>query len=98
MSYTATLHEDQRLTILRVLSEMHGYETNESILQTTLDLFGHNIGRDLLISHLHFLSEQGLVTLNDVSGIQVATLLKRGEDVAAGRAVVAGVKRPGAQR
>ena len=94
MSYQIALHEDQRLVILRVLSEMNGYQANESILQTILDSFGHNISRELVISHLRFLEELGLISLEDIRGIQVATLNGRGEDVAAGRASVAGVKRP----
>jgi hypothetical protein len=34
--------------------------------------------------------------VDDVEGVYVATLTTRGADVAAGRAVVPGVKRPGA--
>ncbi|WP_299734021.1 ArsR family transcriptional regulator [uncultured Endozoicomonas sp.] len=97
MSYQSVLHEDQRLVILRTLVEMNGYQANESILQTILDSYGHNISRDLVISHLQFLQELGLVRLEDINGIQVATLLGRGEDVAAGRTSVSGVKRPRAR-
>ena len=97
MSYQTLLHEDQRLVILRTLVEMNGYQANESILQTILDNYGHNISRDLVVSHLRFLQEQALISLEDINGIQVATLLSRGEDVAAGRATVSGVKRPRAR-
>ena len=97
MSYQTLLHEDQRLLILRTLAEMNGYQANESILQAVLDNYGHNISRDLVVSHLRFLAEQGLVSVEDINGIQVATLNGRGEDVASGRASVAGVKRPGAR-
>lgn len=97
MSFQTDLHEDQRLVILRTLAEMNGYQANESILQMVLDKYGHNISRDLVLSHLQFLQEQGLVSLEDVNGIQVATLNSRGEDVAAGRATVSGVKRPRAR-
>ena len=97
MSYQTLLHEDQRLVILRTLVEMNGYQANESILQTILDNYGHNISRDLVVSHLRFLQEQALISLEDINGIQVATLNGRGEDVATGRASVAGVKRPGAR-
>lgn len=97
MSYQTLLHEDQRLVILRVLSEMNGYQANESILQTILDSYGHNISRALVISHLQFLQEQGLVGLENINDIVVATLAGRGADVAHGRATVAGVRRPGAK-
>ncbi len=98
MSYQQFVHEDQRLITLRILSEMAGYEANESVLQTVLDHFGHNIGRDLVVSHLHFLAEQGLVTLESIGSVMVATLTGRGEDVVSGRVTVAGVKKPGARR
>jgi hypothetical protein len=62
-----------------------------------LDKYGHNISRDLVVSHLTWLQEQALLTLENVGGIQVATLSARGEDVAAGRATVPGVKRPRAR-
>lgn len=94
MSYQSDLHEDQRLVILRTLLEMNGYQANESILQMVLDKYGHNISRDLVVSHMNWLQEQGLLTLETVAGIQVATLSGRGEDVAVGRATVPGVKRP----
>lgn len=103
-SYQTMVHEDQRLVILRILSEMAGFEANDSVLQTILDHFGHNIGRDLVLSHLHFLAEQGLVSLESLdspepmNNITVATLSGRGEDVAQGRAVCAGVKKPRAKR
>ncbi|OED43601.1 hypothetical protein ACH42_09830 [Endozoicomonas sp. (ex Bugula neritina AB1)] len=97
MSYQSVLHEDQRLVILRTLAEMNGYQANESILQMVLDKYGHNISRDLVVSHLQYLQEHGLISLDDVGSITVATLLARGEDVAAGRANVSGVKRPRAK-
>lgn len=97
-SYQTMVHEDQRLVILRILSEMAGFEANDSVLQTILDHFGHNIGRDLVLSHLHFLAEQGLVSLESLDHITVATLSGRGEDVALGRALCAGVKKPRAKR
>ena len=95
MSYRKALHEDQRLVLLRTLAEMPGYQANESVLQTVLSGYGHNISRDLVVSHLRYLEEQQLITIEDMSGIQVASLLSRGEDVAAGRAVAEGVKKPG---
>ena len=98
MSFKTLLDEDQRLVILRSLSEMNGYQANESILQTILDSYGHNISRDLVLAHMQFLAEQSLVALEDINGIQIATLLSRGEDVAAGRASAPGVKRPRARR
>ncbi|ELL9329702.1 ArsR family transcriptional regulator [Vibrio fluvialis] len=94
MSFKELLKEDQRLVILRSLHEMAGYEANESIIDSCLDAYGHKISRDMVRNHLAWLEEQGLLTLRDVGGCQVARLTGRGEDVATGQAQVPGVKRP----
>ncbi|ELL9331488.1 ArsR family transcriptional regulator [Vibrio fluvialis] len=94
MSFKELLTEDQRLVILRSLHEMAGYEANESIIDSCLDAYGHKISRDMVRNHLAWLEEQGLLTLRDVGGCQVARLTGRGEDVATGQARVPGVKRP----
>ncbi|EJL6420083.1 ArsR family transcriptional regulator [Vibrio cholerae] len=94
MSFKEILTEDQRLVILRSLHEMHGYEANESIIDSCLDAYGHKISRDVVRTHLFWLQEQGLVSLRDVGDCQIARLTGRGEDVATGQAVVPGVKRP----
>ncbi|EJL6577392.1 VpaChn25_0724 family phage protein [Vibrio fluvialis] len=94
MSFKELLTEDQRLVILRSLHEMAGYEANESIIDSCLDAYGHKISRDMVRNHLAWLDEQGLITLRDVGGCQVARLTGRGEDVATGQAQVPGVKRP----
>lgn len=94
MSFKELLQEDQRLVILRSLHEMAGYEANESIIDSCLDAYGHKISRDMVRNHLAWLDEQGLITLRDVGGCQVARLTGRGEDVATGQAQVPGVKRP----
>ena len=39
--------KDQRLVILRSLEEC-GYDANESILNDCLDMYGHDISRDLV--------------------------------------------------
>lgn len=71
------------LVLLRVLAEM-------------LDNFGHPATRDQVKTELAWLAEQGLMMLQEAGSVRVATLTERGQDVAAGRAVVPGVKRPGA--
>jgi len=91
------LREDQRLVILRVLIDMPSYRSNSSILYNVLDQFGHSPSRDQVKGELAWLAEQGLVEVEDVSGLLVATLTARGQDVAKGRVMVPGVKRPGAR-
>jgi Fe2+/Zn2+ uptake regulation proteins len=90
------LRQDQRLVILRVLIELPSYRTNSSVLTNLLSQYGHSPSRDSVKTELHWLAEQGLVTIDDISDVLVATLTERGADVASGRAIVPGVKRPGA--
>ena len=94
MGFKDLLNEDQRLVILRSLRDMSGYEANESILDSCLDAYGHNISRDAVRTHLAWLEEQGLITIRKVVDCQIAKLTGRGDDVATGQAVVPGVKRP----
>lgn len=94
--YSDYLRHDMRLVILRLLVEMPGYRANSSVLNTALDNFGHTASRDHVKTELHWLAEQGAITLAEVGPVLVATLTERGQDIAAGRARVPGIKRPGA--
>lgn len=87
------LNEQARLVILRSILECKG-EANDSILQSCLDLYGIKISRDEVRTHIAWLNEQGLVSTENVAGCIVATISGRGQDVAEGRAVVPGVKKP----
>ncbi|NBB09332.1 ArsR family transcriptional regulator [Pseudomonas sp. SLFW] len=94
--YSDFLRHDMRLVILRLLAEMPGYRANSSVLNTALDNYGHTASRDQVKTELHWLAEQATLTLSDVGPVLVATLTERGQDIAAGRARVPGIKRPGA--
>ncbi|OSK94373.1 VpaChn25_0724 family phage protein [Escherichia coli] len=87
------LTQDRRLVILRSLMDCNN-EANESILQDCLDAYGHNVSRDVVRGQIDWLAEQQLVTVENLRGFYVVTLTSRGQDVAEGRARVAGVKRP----
>jgi hypothetical protein len=93
-TFTKIVDEDRRLTILLLLSESPDYKANHFLLQTALDGFGHTVSVDRLKSDLAWLAEQGLVVQHDTAGVQVPQLTDRGLDVAQGRVVVPGVKRP----
>lgn len=90
------LREDIRLVVLRLLVEMTAYRANSSVLTMALDSYGHTLSRDQVKTELYWLAEQGALTLSDVGPVVVATLTERGQDIAAGRARVPGIKRPGA--
>lgn len=95
MSYADEVTEHRRLCLLRVLAAAPGYAGNDSILRGALDSFGLAASRDTVRAELAWLDEQGLIQSNDLAGVIVATITERGLDVAAGRAQVPGVKRPG---
>lgn len=95
MTFAHFLTEDRRLVILRLLKDAPGYTANESVLETALEGMGHIVSRDTVRADLSWLAEQGLIALETVGArIFVATLEKRGEDVALGHATHPGVKRP----
>ena len=94
--FAAFVAEDRRLVILRVLANMPAYRSNSLLLTTLLGKWGHEPSADQVKGDLAWLQEQGLVKVDDAEGVYVATLTTRGADVAAGRSVVPGVKRPGA--
>lgn len=95
-TFADTLRELRRLTLLRLLSESRGYFGNSSILHAGLMHLGVQSDRDDVLTDLHWLSDQGLVTLTEaIPSVLVATLTSRGNEVATGRTVVPGVQRPG---
>lgn len=95
MDYKELITSDIRLVVLRALAEDDGYSLNESVIQSILSMFGHKVSRDRVKTELAWLAEQGLVRIETVVNIQVATITGRGLDVACGQVVVPGVKRPG---
>jgi hypothetical protein len=94
--YSDFIRQDVRLVLLRLLVEMTAYRANSSVLTMALDSYGHSLSRDQVKTELHWLAEQGTLTVADVGPVLVATLTERGQDIAAGRARVPGIKRPGA--
>ncbi|MDT8428505.1 MAG: ArsR family transcriptional regulator [Pseudomonadales bacterium] len=95
MSYQDVINAALRLDILRALECDAGYAHNEYVLRELLRCVGHDVSADRLRVDLAWLAEQGLITLVSQGDIQVARLNDRGQDVAAGRAQIPGVARPG---
>lgn len=93
MGYSDDVLADIRLRILRVLSDAESYTLNEVTLRAALRPL-HDISRDRLRTALDWLDEQGYVVAQQPGGVWLATLTGRGEDVAAGRSHVPGVRRP----
>lgn len=93
-NFTQHLTEDRRLVVLRLLADSMGYSANEYTVEAVLADMGHVVSNDRVHSDLAWLAEQGLLTATRVGGVQIAKLTTRGLDVARGKAVVPGVKRP----
>ncbi len=93
-TYAEIVEQDRRLTLLLLLAESPDYRANHFLLQSALDGFGHSVSMDRLKTDLAWLQEQGLVTIAETASVQVPQLTDRGLDVAQGRVVHPGVKRP----
>ncbi|MFN7190368.1 MAG: ArsR family transcriptional regulator [Rhodospirillales bacterium] len=94
--------EHLRIALLRTLLNAPAHELNESILVDVVRSIGINATRDQVRIELQWLSEAGLASLQSFGAqspneLTVATLTARGEDVANGRAIVPGVKKPSAR-
>ena len=88
------LRQDQRLVVLRILSELPQFRSNSSVMANLLGEFGHHPSRDQVKTELVWLGEQNLIKVEDLGSVLVVTLTERGADVAAGRASVPGVSKP----
>ena len=94
MNYQEHLAADRRLCILRLLKESEG-SANESVLHSGLEALGHRRqAREVIRADIRHLIGQGLIVDEWAGHIQVCTITKRGVDVAEGRVVVEGVKKP----
>lgn len=94
MSMQQMLEEHQRLVMLRSLIDAGG-SLNDSIFQDCLDRYAPGrVSRDQVKTHMSWLAEQGLVTIENLGSCMVANLTGRGQDVAEGRSSVPGVKKP----
>jgi hypothetical protein len=95
-SFAEVLAADRRLVILRILvEEAPGYTANVSILHGAMGTVGHRCTRDQVEGDAAWLAEAGLVTLEHLAiGVTTVTASQRGVDVATGRTVHPGVKRP----
>lgn len=92
--FQSLLREDRRLVLLKLLADGDDYSANIYLLHMALPGMGHTCSEDMIRTDLEWLAEQGLVTVSEPGGVLVAKLTGRGDDAAAGRARVPGVKRP----
>lgn len=94
MNFATLMTEDRRLALLCLLTEASGLSANTLVLASGLRAVGHACSCDQVEGDVAWLAEMGLVAVEDLGQLRVVQLTRRGDDVAAGRAVVPGVKRP----
>jgi hypothetical protein len=94
VSYRDLVAADIRLAILQLLEEDPDYSYNDRILRSLLGRLGHSLSGDRVSTELHWLAEQGCVTVEPAGSLLIARLTSRGEDVALGHTVVPGIARP----
>jgi hypothetical protein len=90
--------EHRRLAILRHLERSSDYTSNASILIDVVRGVGIATSEDQMRAALAWLGEAELVEMTDHGHVVIATATSRGADVAMGRVVHPGVKRPSARR
>lgn len=94
MSYGATLQKHRRLAILRFLKDCDGYTANGSIIRDVVNGVGVASTADQITTELSWLKEQGLIALEDLGSLLLATATARGVEIAQGIASHPGIQRP----
>lgn len=92
-TFQEILHEDQRYLTLLSLVHM-GFDGNSNMIKTALDAYGHRVSSSEIELLLSWLSAFGLVELSKIGPFTKAKLTQKGQDVAEGREVIHGVRRP----
>ena len=86
---------NRRMVMLNGMEQDNDYSLSNEMLQRLLNTWGHGVSRDDVDREITWLKDRELVTVEDLgSGVRVATLTRRGLDVATGHARVEGVERP----
>ncbi|WP_462171101.1 VpaChn25_0724 family phage protein [Pseudoalteromonas xiamenensis] len=95
MAINTVMAEHQRISILIALKESPDYGANISMLSDVLNHYALGCSRDQLKTLLNWLEQNGYVKLERMSeNTWVARITASGIDVADGRSIVPGIKRP----
>ncbi|MBD1584805.1 VpaChn25_0724 family phage protein [Pseudoalteromonas sp. S16_S37] len=87
--------EHQRITILIALKDSADYGANTSMLADVLARYALGCSRDQLKTQLNWLEQNSYVTLDKLTeNTWVARITQNGIDVAEGKSIVPGIKRP----
>lgn len=94
MSYRDHFAQHLRLGILRELADAPAYQLSSTMLRDLVTARGQTVTHDQVKTEAAWLADQGLVDQETLGSVMAVTLTERGEDVARGRAVAPGVRRP----
>lgn len=86
--------ERRRLTVLQYLVGVPGFEAAAMLLRDHCRAIGVPTHDDQIVTCIHWLAEQGLVTVRQVGGEPIARLTSTGRDVAQGFRNHPGVMQP----
>ena len=93
MSYQTIIAKEQRLLILQALQQDTDYRVNDIMLQAWLEEMGMDTSMDKLHTEMQWLEEQGMLTIEHIKSMQIATITQRGLDLANGKSRNQGVAR-----
>ncbi len=96
ISYDDFMLPDARLIIIKELERQADGRLNETLIQKTLDIFGHRHSIDWLREQLLGLEKLGAIKTDVLSdkGFMVATLAKAGVDHLDRREFIDGIAKP----
>jgi len=94
MSLADFKREDRRLLILKALASESDYAISDVVMRGLLSEFGHGISMDVMHADLAWLQDVGLLSIEKAGRVVIATVTDRGVDVAEGRSIVPGIRRP----
>jgi hypothetical protein len=86
--------EDRRLGILTLLQSCLEHQQNEATIAMLLRECKHRASRDQVRIDFAWLSDAGLVTVEEVADLHIATLTQRGFECAQGICTIPGVASP----
>lgn len=92
---TDLMVEDRRFLVLRLCAEVPDLSLDTPLLAAAISQLTYACSIDQAETAAGWLQEQGLVDLRKMpGGNSLVTLTDRGVDIANGRAIVSGVRRP----
>ena len=92
--YAAHVAADCRLIILRSLHRETSGTLNETLLQRSLETYGHAKTRDYVRTQMRALADLGALTIREAGTVLIASISRLGVDHVERRTVIEGVLRP----